>query len=141
MVAEMVAEVGATCVYAAVDPTTGQCVIARAGHPPPALLHPAGEVEFLELPACLPLGVGGGVFESAEINLAVGSILVLYTDGLIETREHAIDIGMDKLAQALTAGKDEPFGSEYASSLINRLVTDPADDIALLLARRTRDGA
>ncbi len=137
MVSEMTAEVGATCVYAAFEPETRRCAIARAGHPPPALVRAAGAVDFLDLPAGLPLGVGGGKFESAELTLEPGSVLVLYTDGLIESREEAIDIGMDHLAHALAAAHTEPFGPQYTSSLINRLVADPADDIALLLARVT----
>ena len=135
--AEMSSDVGATCVYAAFNPETRRCILARAGHPPPALVHPDGSVEFLDLPAGVPLGVGGVAFESVELDLEPGSVLVLYTDGLIESRDAAIDIGMDKLAQALADGIDEPFGSRYASNLISRLVPDPADDIAILLARVT----
>jgi PAS domain S-box-containing protein len=141
MVADMGVEVGATCVYATLEPDSGHCVIARAGHPPPAVVLPAGGVEFLDLPAGVPLGVGGGEFESVELSLEPSSILVFYTDGLIESREHAIDVGMDKLAQALATPSDEPFGPEYVSTLINRLVADPADDIVLLLARVVESGA
>ena len=135
--AELGTDVGATCVYAAFNPETARCVIARAGHPPPALVLPSGDVEFLELPPGVPLGVGGEAFESVELELAPGSVLVLYTDGLIESRFASIDTGMDKLAQALAEGVEEPFGSRYASTLISRLVPDPADDIAVLLARVT----
>ena len=137
MVSDMGAEVGATCVYAAFNPESRRCVIARAGHPPPVLVQPTGGVDFLDLPAGLPLGVGGGDFESLEVNLQPGTVLVLYTDGLIESRDVGIDVGMDNLARALAAGDDEPFGHRYASTLINRLVPDPADDIAVLMARVT----
>jgi serine phosphatase RsbU (regulator of sigma subunit) len=138
MVSEMGIEVGATCVYAAIEPRTGRCVIARAGHPPPALVRPSGEVEFLDPPVCLPLGVGAGsVFRSMKLDLEPGSVLVLYTDGLIETRAEGIDVGMDRLAQALVAERDESFGPLYASRLIERLVPEPVDDVVLLLARVT----
>jgi serine phosphatase RsbU (regulator of sigma subunit) len=130
-------EAGATCVYAVFDPETRRCVIARAGHPPPALLEPAGDVRFLDLPTGLPLGVGGVAFESRELELEPGSVLALYTDGLIESRGSGIDSGMDNLARTLAASSAEPFGPSYASTLINRLVPDPADDVALLLARIT----
>jgi serine phosphatase RsbU (regulator of sigma subunit) len=135
MVLDMGGEVGATCVYATYEPESRRCVIARAGHPPPALVLPAGTVDFLDMPPGLPLGVGGGLFESVELSLRPGTVLVLYTDGLIESRDAAIDSGMDRLAQALAAGHAEPFGRRYASTLINRLVADPADDIAVLVAR------
>jgi PAS domain S-box-containing protein len=134
---EMSSEVGATCVYVAYNPATRRCVIARAGHPPPALVRPGGGVEFLDLPAGVPLGVGGEPFESVELELERGSVLVLYTDGLIESRDAPIDVGMDELAQALADSLTEPFGSGYASALITRLVPDPSDDIAVLLARIT----
>jgi hypothetical protein len=133
MVAEMGSEVGATCVYAAFDPDCRCCVIARAGHPPPVLVGPGGSVEFLEMPPGLPLGVGGGVFESVDLDVQPGSMLVLYTDGLIESREAAIDIGMGDLADALGAATAEPFGSQLAATLITRLVPDPEDDIVVLL--------
>ena len=135
MISEMGAEAGATCVYAAFDPDTRRCVIARAGHPPPALVLPAGTVDFLDLPTGLPLGVGGAAFESVEFVLDPGSVLVFYTDGLIESRDTGIDTGLDKLAQELAAGSVIPFTPQCASNLINRLVADPADDIAVLVAR------
>jgi hypothetical protein len=142
MISDMGVEVGATCVYAAFRPETRHCVIARAGHPPPALVRSArhgGGVEFLDLPACLPLGVGGGEFESVELTLEPGCVLVLYTDGLIESRHASIDVGMENLARALAAARSERFGHRFAAALINRLVPDPADDIALLLARVAED--
>jgi serine phosphatase RsbU (regulator of sigma subunit) len=141
MVSDMGTEVGATCVYAVFDPGTRQCVLARAGHPQPALVRPSGSVGFLDLPAGLPLGVGGAEFESAELSLEPGTVLVLYTDGLIESRDTAIDVGMANLARALADGDVEPFGHRYASALINRLVADPADDIAVLVARVSEDAA
>ena len=61
------------------------CTLARAGHPPPAVVTPGGTVEFLDLPAGPPLGLGGLPFEAAEIELPEGSLLALYTDGLIES--------------------------------------------------------
>ncbi|MFD7712667.1 SpoIIE family protein phosphatase, partial [Streptomyces sp. NPDC059786] len=75
---------GATCLYAVYDPVTRRCTVARAGHPPPALVRPDGGVEFPEVPAGVPLGVGGLPFEAAELEFAEGSRLVLYTDGLVE---------------------------------------------------------
>ena len=135
MVSELGPEVNATCVYAAFDPDCRCCVVARAGHPPPALVHPTGEVEFLELPPGLPLGVGGGEFDAVGVDVRPGSVLVLYTDGLIESRGAAIDVGMDNLAKALAAAHAEPFGPRLAATLITGLVPDPDDDIVVLLGR------
>ncbi len=72
---------GATCLYAVYDPVTRRCAIARAGHPPPAVIRPDGRVEFPEVPAGPPLGLGGLPFETAELELEEGSRIVLYTDG------------------------------------------------------------
>lgn len=75
---------GATCLYAVYDPVTRRCTMARAGHPPPVVVAPAGHISFPELPALPPLGLGGMAFEATEIELAENSLLGLYTDGLIE---------------------------------------------------------
>ena len=89
----------ATCVYAVYDPVSRRCSVARAGHPLPALVTPDGTVSFLDLPAGPPLGLGGLPFESIEIELPAGSILALYTDGLIESRDRDLDLGFDRLRQ------------------------------------------
>ncbi|MEU3897445.1 SpoIIE family protein phosphatase [Streptomyces sp. NPDC045251] len=125
---------GATCLYAVYDPVSRACVLARAGHPPPALIRPDGTVEFPEVPAGPPLGLGGLPFETTELRLAEGSRLVLYTDGLVETREHDIDVGLEHLRRALeTAG---PSPEETCRTVLDaRLPDRPGDDIALLVAR------
>src|SRR5206468_2176394 len=79
--------IAATCLYAVYDPVSQRCTVARAGHPLPAVVHPDGTVEFPDLPAGPPLGLGGLPFETAELHLPEGSQLVLYTDGLIEDRD------------------------------------------------------
>ncbi|CAM5728826.1 Sodium/proline symporter OS=Streptomyces tendae OX=1932 GN=putP PE=3 SV=1 [Streptomyces tendae] len=77
---------GATCLYAVYDPVSGRCSMARAGHLPPVLVTPDGTAEVLDLPAGPPLGLGYLTFESRERDLAEGSLLAFYTDGLVETR-------------------------------------------------------
>ncbi|NEE14713.1 serine/threonine-protein phosphatase, partial [Streptomyces sp. SID7499] len=73
-----------TCLYAVYDPANGSCTMARAGHPPPVVVLPDNTVSFPDLPTGPPLGLGGLPFESLEIELPEGSLLGLYTDGLIE---------------------------------------------------------
>ncbi len=98
---------GATCLYAVYDPASRRCALARAGHPPPALVHPDGTVEYPDLPAGPPLGLATMPFEATELELAEGSRLVLYTDGLIEDRNRDIDTGLERLRTVLTgAGPD-----------------------------------
>ncbi|MER5787728.1 SpoIIE family protein phosphatase [Streptomyces sp. NPDC001980] len=126
---------GATCLYAVYDPVTRKCTMARAGHPPPAVIGPHGKVAFPDLPSGTPLGVGLGVpFEAVELDLPEDSRLALYTDGLIENRDHDIDAGMKHLGGALAC----PGRSleDLCSSVIATMPTQsPGDDVTLLVAQ------
>ncbi|MGP3966329.1 SpoIIE family protein phosphatase [Streptomyces sp. 6N223] len=133
-------EVGATCLYAVYDPVSGRCAMARAGHPPPALVTADGTVRLLELPAGPPLGLGGLPFETAEIEPGEGSMLALYTDGLIESANRDIDVGLDLLRDALTA----PAATleDLCDQVVRTVRPDPpTDDIVLILARTSVLGA
>ncbi|MFE9429150.1 SpoIIE family protein phosphatase [Kitasatospora sp. NPDC006697] len=125
---------GAGCLIAVYDPVSRECVMARAGHPPPALVGPDGSVEFPEVPAGPPLGVGGLPFVSARLRPPEGSLLVLYTDGLLEDRERDLDTGLDLLRRALQGSDREPEHTceEVLAAL---LPARPVDDVALLVAR------
>lgn len=125
---------GATCLYAIYDPTSRTCTVARAGHPPPALVRPDGHVEFPEVPAGPPLGLGGLPFETVDLVLEEGSRLVLYTDGLVEDRERDIDVGLEMLRTAL-AGADRSPEDTCRTVLDALLPARPSDDIALIVAR------
>ncbi|MFG3475659.1 SpoIIE family protein phosphatase [Streptomyces sp. NPDC047980] len=132
---DMAAVVGATCLYAVYDPVTRRCTMASAGHPPPAIVDPQGRVSFPDLPTGAPLGIGLGVpFEAVELELAEGTLLALYTDGLVEARGHDIEEGMRLLGTALATPDRslaelcdramEPFAGQAA-----------CDDVTLLLVR------
>ncbi|MEV5440895.1 SpoIIE family protein phosphatase [Streptomyces sp. NPDC052682] len=125
---------GATCLYAVYDPVSRRCTIARAGHPPPALIRPDGGVEYLDVPAGPPLGLGGLPFETAELELAEGSRLVLYTDGLVEDRQRDIDVGLELLREALSRAGESPEETCRAVLEARRPVR-ASDDIALIVAR------
>jgi serine phosphatase RsbU (regulator of sigma subunit)/PAS domain-containing protein/anti-sigma regulatory factor (Ser/Thr protein kinase) len=127
-------EIGATCLYAVYDPVSRRCTFARAGHPLPVVVYPDGRVEFPELPAGPPLGLGGMPFEAVELELPEGSLLALYTDGLVESAGRHVDAGLALLTRALT----RPARSleETCDNVLYSLLPDrPADDIALLVAR------
>ncbi len=127
-------DVGATCLYAVYDPVSRRCSMARAGHPLPVLVTPGGGVRFLSLPAGPPLGLGGLPFESREIELPAGSVLALYTDGLIESRGHDIDLGLERLRHALA--HPAPSLETTCDNVLAAVLPDrPADDVALLVAR------
>ncbi|MGY5045195.1 SpoIIE family protein phosphatase [Streptomyces sp. 900105755] len=131
---------GATCLYAIYDPVSRRCTVARAGHPPPALVRPDGGVEFADVPAGPPLGLGGLPFETAELELAPGSSLVLYTDGLVEDRQRDIDEGLELLAGALESAADGT-PDETCAAVLERLPARPSDDVALIVARTRALGA
>ncbi|NEC18079.1 SpoIIE family protein phosphatase [Streptomyces parvus] len=126
---------GATCLYAVYDPVSRRCVMARAGHLPPAIVDPDGGVSFPDLPAGPPLGLGGLPFESMEFELPVGSLLALFTDGLVEARDHDIGHGLDTLGRVL--GDRSASLEELCDRAVSELVPGgtSADDTALLLVR------
>ncbi|MFJ3309974.1 SpoIIE family protein phosphatase [Streptomyces sp. NPDC086549] len=126
--------VGTTCLYAVYDPVSRHCALARAGHPPPAVVTPGGAVRFLDVPPGPPLGLGGLPFEVFETELPEGSLIALYTNGLLETRDHDIDDALDNMFAALA------HPAESLDALCDRVLTSmlthrPDDDIALLIAR------
>ncbi|MER6596923.1 SpoIIE family protein phosphatase [Streptomyces parvus] len=126
---------GATCLYAVYDPVSRRCVMARAGHLPPAIVDPDGGVSFPDLPAGPPLGLGGLPFESMEFELPVGSLLALFTDGLVEARDHDIGQGLDTLGRVL--GDRSASLEELCDRAVSGLVPGgtSVDDTALLLVR------
>ncbi|MEW2808268.1 SpoIIE family protein phosphatase [Streptomyces massasporeus] len=132
--AETSSDVGATCLYAVYDPVTRRCCFAAAGHPVPAVVSPDGIVDLVGLPAAPPLGVSGLPYEATEVVLPEGSLLALYTNGLVETPDRDLDTGVHRLREALA----RPAAS--LDALCDTVLTDllpqrPADDVALLIAR------
>ncbi|MCW2935750.1 MAG: putative sensor protein [Actinomycetia bacterium] len=126
-------EIGATCLYACYDPRTRRCSFTSAGHPPPVVRHPDGRVEFIDVPHGMILGVQDDRYPTTEARLAPGSVLALYTDGLVEQPGQDIDVGLSRLARTLAASPARSLDDLRAALLAS---PGPAsDDIALLLAR------
>ncbi|MFB7248448.1 PAS sensor protein [Streptomyces populi] len=123
-----------TCLYAVYDPHSRQCRIANAGHMPPALVPSDGAPALLELPSGAPLGVGGISFETTTVELNPGDLLVLYTDGLVETRLHPIDDRLNVLLGFLDE-PDRPLEEICDLLLYGLRNSDDHDDVALLVAR------
>ncbi|MET7622513.1 SpoIIE family protein phosphatase [Streptomyces sp. NPDC005408] len=142
----------ATCLYALYDPASAVCTLTNAGQPPPAVVHPDGTVYFPDLAADPPLGAATPPFETTELKLPEGSLLVLYTDGFVESARRDIDSGIAQLAKAITASLDGtpgagPVGHRDAEAArLDRLCESLAsallpaqeqtsDDAAVLMAR------
>ncbi|WP_420802427.1 SpoIIE family protein phosphatase [Streptomyces taklimakanensis] len=132
----------ATCMYAVYDPVAHRIVVANAGHPPPVMLHRDGRAEVLHVPAGAPIGVGGVDFEAVELPAPAGATLLLYTDGLVESRHRDVWTGIERLREKLTetAGLTRPDTPPPLEPLCDEVLDilgpgDRDDDIALLAAR------
>jgi serine phosphatase RsbU (regulator of sigma subunit)/anti-sigma regulatory factor (Ser/Thr protein kinase) len=129
----------ATCVYAIFDAVAGTCEVASAGHLPPLLVRPDGTNELLDVLPAPPLGVGTGLIQSRELEIADGSLLVLYTDGLVERRTRDIDEGLGRLRDIFGPGSAEkPLEDLCYATLAGVYADEHRDDIALLVARLRR---
>ncbi len=132
---------GASCLYAVYDPVSGVCTLASAGHALPAVVAPGGTVDFPGLPPGPELGVGGPPFEAVELRLDEGSVLALFTDGLLAAegpaglRDGAAD--RERLRRVL----ERPAAAlnDRCLAAVDALVpARPPDDVVLLLARARR---
>jgi serine phosphatase RsbU (regulator of sigma subunit)/PAS domain-containing protein len=127
----------ATCLYAIYDPVTRICTFARAGHPPPAVVWGDGTVRFAQVATDPPLGVAEPPFEVVELLVPEHGLLVLYTDGLIESAEVDTDAGMSRLAELLRIHHGESL-DQLCESLTRGLLPagrQSTDDAALLVVR------
>jgi serine phosphatase RsbU (regulator of sigma subunit)/anti-sigma regulatory factor (Ser/Thr protein kinase) len=129
----------ATCLYAIYDPISHRLLMANAGHPPAVLLHPDGRGEVLSVPPGAPIGVGGVAFESVEMPAPTGATLLLYTDGLVESRVTDVGTGVEALRARLQAGahgRATPSLELLCDEVLGTVLPGTRDDdIALLIAR------
>ncbi|MEU9486138.1 SpoIIE family protein phosphatase [Streptomyces decoyicus] len=129
---------GVTCLYAVYDPVSRRCTMARAGHLPPAVVDAEGGLYFPDLPAGPPLGLGGLPFESLEIELPAGSLIALFTNGLVEGRDRDVDEGLEILGRVLSDHR-RPLDELCIHVLAELLPDGPAVDDSALLLVRTRE--
>lgn len=121
-----------TAAYAMLTPAGGvwRLIWSNAGHPPPLLVRPDGEVSLLESPVDLPLGVEPTLRRDGERGVAPGSILLLYTDGLVERRDRPITTGLAQLVRLVGQRHREP--KELLDAVLAELAEQPEDDVAVL---------
>jgi serine phosphatase RsbU (regulator of sigma subunit)/anti-sigma regulatory factor (Ser/Thr protein kinase) len=129
----------ATCVYAIFDAVDGTCEVASAGHLPPLLVRPDGTNELLDVSPAPPLGIGAGPIQSRVLKIDDGSLLVLYTDGLVEKRTRDIDEGLALLREIFGPGSaSRPLEDLCKATLAGVYADTQRDDIAVLIARLNR---
>ncbi|MFD6994329.1 SpoIIE family protein phosphatase [Streptomyces sp. NPDC059943] len=126
----------ATCAYVVYDPTTGDCTMACADHPPPVLVHPDGTSENLEVPRGPSLGDEQAPFAAARMRLPPGSILALYNDGLLKAYgATSLETAQNRLRQVLSY-RDRPLNELRDEAVYSvQAVRRPEEEAVLLLAR------
>ncbi|MEU9340053.1 SpoIIE family protein phosphatase [Streptomyces sp. NPDC048278] len=140
----------ATCLYAVYDPVGRTCCYALAGHPPPVFVHPDGTVHSPVVSPDPPLGAATPPFAVHELPLPDGSLVVLCTDGLIESDAQDAEQGLAELLRVLRrsavrparfSGADQEADvrglAELCDTVVSELLPDRArttDDAALLIA-------
>jgi serine phosphatase RsbU (regulator of sigma subunit) len=132
----------ATAVVAFIDPSSGATTVVNAGHPPCLVISPEGVANRLEIPASPPLGAfGEAKYGTTEFTLALGSTLLLYSDGLVERRDENIDDSIDKLVARSSGASDRGIDDILDLLLNDALAPLPNnDDIVILALRRGSDG-
>jgi len=136
---QLLPEALATAVYAILDPATGELVYANAGHLPPLVATGAGQVEYLDEAAGRMLGASpDAAFTTGQRRLPVGSVLLNYTDGLIENGRRDLNDGLDALAVVMR--RSAALTAEQTCAAVQKalLGTDARDDDVCLLAVRLR---
>ncbi|MBW8706294.1 Phosphoserine phosphatase RsbU [Streptomyces sp. MBT84] len=131
-----VPSLAATCLYVVYDPIERLLDVTRAGHPPPVVVDPGGQATVPEVPAGVPIGLGVGLYESARMKIPDGTLIALYTDGLVESRSEDIESGIHRLAAALA--HPTPVLHELSAKAVAAVRSDPPSDDATLLLARTR---
>jgi serine phosphatase RsbU (regulator of sigma subunit) len=125
----------ATCLYCLYDPVARQCSIANAGHIPPVLHAPGEPPRLLEIPAGGPIGVGGIDFQTVDVTTPDGSLIVLCTDGLVESRDRDLGQGLSELCRAIEEQPASQGLEQRCDGLLDTLgASYRMDDVALLAA-------
>ena len=125
-----------TMLLLVIDRGSLRALVVSAGHPLPLMLDPDGSATFARIRTSLPIGLDSPArFEESEIELRVGSTIVLFTDGLIDRRDLPIDDGLERLRAVAAASRDEDPDT-FCAGLVDALVPeDVSDDVAVLTIR------
>jgi PAS domain S-box-containing protein len=114
---------------------SAECV--RAGHTPPLLRMPDGEVIQLDIPGSLPIGAGQAPYRSTTFQIQPGSLLLIYTDGLVERRDEGVEPGIEALKLALAHAPDG--AEECADYILEKVFDEESEDDVALVAMHVQD--
>ena len=128
----------ATAQVLLIDPAGGELTMVSAGHPPPLLRLPGGDVERLPEATHAPLGVGDGAGQAVHVAFPPGGCVLSYTDGLVERRDEPIDAGISRLAEVFATTNGSVWGA--VSDVLRAMAPDGddrvGDDVAIVVAQR-----
>lgn len=132
-------EMMATVLLAMFEPSFDRLHLSSAGHPPPVLALPGHPAVLLDVPSDHPVGVPGGLRRRVTtIDVAPGALLCFYTDGLVESRNTVLDVGLERLCASIAAGPVDSVCAEVMARLVGG--DAPGDDVAILALRRQDSG-
>ena len=128
----------ATSIFMVVERGGSRVDFASAGHPPPLVVRPDGSAAYLNEGRSLPLGVGENGYRRQSAGATPvdpGSVILLYTDGLVERRDAGLDEGLARLERAARGASREP--GAFCDDVIERMLggEGPADDVAVVAIR------
>ncbi|HET6963672.1 MAG TPA: PP2C family protein-serine/threonine phosphatase [Acidimicrobiales bacterium] len=132
-------ELFATLLIGEIDIPGRRVKVVNAGHPPLLLVSPQG-VSFVDLAVNPPVGVAEGAAVATWVDVPERGLLLAYTDGLVERRDQALTVGLDRL-------REIPMDPDWSvDDLLDRLVEamlpdGAVDDTAILAVRWRPDGA
>jgi serine phosphatase RsbU (regulator of sigma subunit)/anti-sigma regulatory factor (Ser/Thr protein kinase) len=124
-----------TLVYLVLDPEAESAEVVCAGHPPPLAIAPDGDATYLVVEGGVPLGISTTArYVSSGVDYVAGTAFLLYTDGLVESREETIDEGLERLRALATGRANAP--DRLCTEIVERLVPlERPDDVAMIVAR------
>ncbi|HEX2893073.1 MAG TPA: SpoIIE family protein phosphatase [Marmoricola sp.] len=130
-----------TLIYVLADPDLDQLVMSCAGHPFPVLVRADGSAEFLRTVGGTILGAGATDRQAVSVPFLPGDMVMMYTDGLLERRGEDPQESEARLLESYRSLRPEPTAEDLAR--LAELMRDPSrdDDVAVLAARRLRDGS
>jgi serine phosphatase RsbU (regulator of sigma subunit) len=129
----------ATVAAAVMEPPYDTMTLALAGHPPPAIGSPGRPTRFADAVPGPPLGFDSGVkHHAATFPVVAGDVVVFYTDGLVERRGESLEIGMQRLCDAVVPQAPELVARDVMHELVGTMA--PPDDIAIVVVRRVGVG-